>query len=181
MSTEPLASGPARTTPRPIVGLFVVGASLTVWWPAFVLGAWKTLFFDQLLTVWVAAAGALIVLLLQPRPMPGRAWRAALLLVPSLWLLFAFLPLGDDLPSVLLETLAALVALVGLPFSLWVLLRLIWPEAGGDIPPRRVVIAFAAIGLIAAISFTLGWINPLFLQCDDFAIAGMSLPPGCTP
>ena len=166
MSTEPLASGPTRSTPRPIVGLFVVGASLTLWWPAFVLGAWGTLFF---------------VLMLQPRPMPGRGWRAALLLVPSLWLLIAFLPLGDDVPSVLLETLAALVALLGLPFSLWVLLRLVWPNAGADIPRRSVIIAFAAIALIAAASFALGSANPLYLHCGDFAIAGMSLPPGCTP
>lgn len=181
MSTEPLASGPTRSTPRPIVGLFVVGASLTLWWPAFVLGAWGTLFFDQLLTVWVAAAAAFIVLMLQPRPMPGRGWRAALLLVPSLWLLIAFLPLGDDVPSVLLETLAALVALLGLPFSLWVLLRLVWPNVGADIPRRSVIIAFAAIALIAAASFALGSANPLYLHCGDFALAGMSLPPGCTP
>jgi hypothetical protein len=179
---EPVQNRPAvRTRPRPIVGLFVVGASLAVWWPAFVFGAWKTLFFDQLLTVWVASAAALAVLLLQPRPMPGRAWRAVLLLVPSLWLGIEFVPLGEDPASIALDIAVVVLAIVGLPFSLWVLLRLVWPDAGADVPRRRVVLAFAAIGIIAIACFTLGWVNPLYLHCGDFEIAGMSLPPGCTP
>lgn len=178
MSTD-TTTPPGRS--RPFVGLFVVGASLAIWWPAFVLGAWGTLFFDQMLTVWVAATAALIVLLLQPRPLPGRAWRAIVLLVPSLWLVLGLLPLGDDEPTLLLQAAAALVAIAGLPFSIWVLLRIVWPEVGDDIPRRRLVVAIAAIAVIAALSFGLGSANALFLSCDDFAIAGMSSPPGCAP
>lgn len=158
-----------------------MGASLTVWWPAFVLGAWHTLFFDQMLVIWVASIAALIVLWLQPRPTPGRLWRSLVLLVPSLWLVLGFLPLAEDAPSIVLATITVTVALVGLPFSLWVLVRLIWPDVGEDIPRRSVVIAFAAIVLIAVAAFVLGATNPLFLHCGDFEIAGMSLPPGCAP
>jgi hypothetical protein len=48
-------------------GIAVVGMSLVLWWPAFTIGAWGIMFFDQMLTVWVAATAALALVLFQPR------------------------------------------------------------------------------------------------------------------
>ncbi len=73
-------------------GLVLVGMAVAVWWPAFTLGAWGTMFFEQLLTVWVVATAGIVVVLLQPRQL-GRRWPHVLtLLVPSVWLVLAFIP-----------------------------------------------------------------------------------------
>ena len=42
------------------VGVAMVGMAVVVWWPAFTLGAWGDLFFDQLLAVWAAATAAFV-------------------------------------------------------------------------------------------------------------------------
>jgi hypothetical protein len=176
---EPVSS---RRASRPLVGLVIVGASLSVWWPAFVLGAYGTLFFDQSLTVWVASVAALVVLLLQPRPSPHRLRRVLALLIPSLWLALAFVPArAGGLVEVVVAFLAAIAALVGLPFAIWVLATILWPGFGKDVSRKTALLAVAAVVLIAAGSFALGANHSHFLTCEDFALSGNAHPPGCVP
>ena len=56
-------TGPASERDRPEVSddrttqatsVAVVAASLVVWWPAFDLGAYGVIFFQQLLSLWAA-------------------------------------------------------------------------------------------------------------------------------
>ncbi|MCS5735484.1 hypothetical protein [Herbiconiux daphne] len=174
----------ARRTDAPsrITGVIVVGMSVAVWWPAFTLGAWGDFFFDQMLTVWAAATGALIVVLIQPRGKP-RLWRALALLVPSLWLFLSFTIDADDgnIANLIVNLLALVVALLAVPATIWVLARIIWPEFAEDISwPRRLVV-IGSVLLIAVASFVLGLNQSKFLTCEDFAISGNSQPPGCTP
>ncbi|WP_223624468.1 hypothetical protein [Microbacterium sp. EST19A] len=162
-------------------GVVIVGMSVAVWWPAFTLGAWGTFFFDQLLTVWAASTGALLVVLFQPRGRP-RVLKALALLVPSLWLALSFLFLeSDDLLTVALDLLALLVALLGVPATIWVLARVMWPEFGEDIPRGRRVLVVVAVAIIGVAAFLLGMNQELFLTCGDFTISGNSEPPGCVP
>ena len=65
------------------VGVAMVGMAVVVWWPAFTLGAWGDLFFDQLLAVWAAATAAFVFVLVERRPVGVRLLRAFLLLLPS--------------------------------------------------------------------------------------------------
>lgn len=155
--------------------------SVAVWWPAFTLGAWGTFFFDQLLTVWAASIGALIVVLFQPRGRP-RVLKALALLVPSLWLVLTALPLQeDDLGAFLLDLVAIFVALLSVPATIWVLARVMWPEFGEDISRGRRILVVVAVVLVGVASFLLGVNQELFLTCGDFTISGNSEPPGCVP
>lgn len=180
------ANDPKIHSSRPkgsAAGLVVVGISVTLWWPAFTLGVWGTLFFDQLIGVWAAATACLVVVLVQPRPYKGRVWQAIALCVPSLWLVLSFTADGNsDNTAVLLADLAGiLVAMLGLPLTAWVLVRLLWPGFGGDLPSRRRWILLAAVLGITGISYLLGVFQADFLTCGDFSISGNSLPPGCRP
>jgi hypothetical protein len=156
--------------------------SVAVWWPAFTLGAWGDFFFDQMLTVWAASTGALIVVLIQPRSR-RKIGRALALLVPSLWLALSFVvrPDTQDLGALLFGLLGAVVALLAVPTTIWVLARIIWPEFGEDISwPRRLSV-IGAVALIALASYLLGVNQSKFLTCEEFTVSGNSEPPGCTP
>ncbi|MCU1514122.1 MAG: hypothetical protein JWO10_1212 [Microbacteriaceae bacterium] len=169
-----------RTRPGIEAGV-VVAMSAALWWPAFTLGAWGTLFFDQLLTVWAAATAAFFVVLLQPRGERHRIRRAAALLVPTLWLVLELIsnPETSNVFTDVVDLIGAIVGLLGIPATLWVLARMIWPNLGKGISRARSTLMLIAITLIAVASFELGVHQAAFLRCDDFSISGNSLPPGC--
>ena len=161
--------------------LVVVGMSVAVWWPAFTLGAWGDLFFDQQLLVWVAATAGFFVVLLRPRAL-GRRWPTLLALaVPSLWLVLWFVDDSgtDDLFTALVTLLGVFVGLLGIPFTLWALVRVIWPEMRTDLPARTRFGALLIVVAIAVASFVLGLNQSRFLTCQDFDLSGNSRPPGC--
>ncbi|WP_092966662.1 hypothetical protein [Agromyces sp. CF514] len=165
---------------RPMHGIVVVAASLSVWWPAFTLGAWGELFFDQTLMVWVASTAAFVVVAFQPRPFPHRTRRLIALMVPTLWLVLSFLPdTGDDLVIAFIDLLALVVAIAGIPFTLWVLAGIFWPGIRRGLSRRTVALGVGAIAAIAVISFVLGLNQSGFLTCEDFTLSGNSEPPGC--
>jgi hypothetical protein len=180
------AGGPdaAPSTDEPVrryraFSLVVVGMSIAVWWPAFTLGAWGTLFFDQQLLVWVAATAAFFVVLLRPRVM-GRRWPTLLaLLVPSVWLVLGFAQDTTNVWAFVVELLGIVVGLLGIPFTLWALVRIIWPEMGSDLRLRTRIGAIVLVAGIAVASFVLGVNQNRFLSCQDFDISGNSRPPGC--
>ncbi|WP_438352160.1 hypothetical protein [Microbacterium sp. CJ88] len=164
------------------VGVVMVGMAVAVWWPAFTLGAWGEIFFDQLLALWAASAAAFVYVLVEHRPAGGRLVRAFLLLLPTLWivLMFAFGDATADVFVFLVQVSALLAVLIGMPFTIWVLVRIIWPAFGEGMPRRtRWLIALVVVG-VALASFVLGLNQSRFLTCEDFAISGNSEPPGCT-
>ncbi|WP_378143781.1 hypothetical protein ACFJGV_10145 [Cnuibacter sp. UC19_7] len=164
-------------------GVVIVGMSIALWWPAFTLGAWGTLFFDQMLTVWAASVGALVVVLIQPRGRP-RVLKALALLVPSLWIVLNLVLVDSedgDAVTIIVSLVAIFAAILGLPITIWVLARVVWPEFGEDIAWGRRLIVLGAVILIAVASFYLGANQSRFLTCGDFTISGNSEPPGCTP
>ncbi|KAA9108564.1 hypothetical protein F6B43_13310 [Microbacterium rhizomatis] len=161
----------------------MVGMAIATWWPAFTLGAWGEIFFDQLLALWAASIAAFVFVLVERRPVRARLARAFALLLPSLWVVVMFF-LGDetdDVFVVLVQLSALLAVFIGMPFTIWVLVRIIWPDFGTEMPGRtKWLIVLVVIG-VAVASFVLGLNQSRFLTCDDFAISGNSLPPGCRP
>ena len=160
--------------------LVLVGMSAAVWWPAFTLGAWGVLFFDQLLTVWVVATTALVVVLVRRRA--RRRWlRVVALAVPSLWLALAFFDDTDSAGaySVLVDIVGAFVGVLGIPFTLWTLVGVLWPELFTDLRRRARVGVVVTVVLVAVASVLLGALQDRFLTCQDFDISGNSRPPGC--
>ena len=161
-------------------GFVLIGMAVAVWWPAFTLGAWGELFFDQLLTVWVISVAGLVVVLTQPRGRP-RWGRAIALSIPSIWLALSFATATSDgdLGAVLVELLGAAVGLIGIPFTLWSICRILWPELFTELRARARVGVLATVIVIAVASFLLGAAQEYFLTCADFEISGNSHPPGC--
>jgi hypothetical protein len=41
-----------------------VGAAVLSWWPAFTLGAYHTVFFEQVLALWAASTAAFVILVI---------------------------------------------------------------------------------------------------------------------
>ncbi|MFB2585065.1 hypothetical protein [Herbiconiux liukaitaii] len=171
---------PATDSRQRVTAVLVIGMSVVVWWPAFTIGAWGDLFFDQVLGVWAAATAALLVVLLEPG---GRhkVRRALALITPSLWvvLMFVVQDLNDGL-VLLVALVGAAVALLALPTAMWVLARMVWPDFGETTWRMRFVV-LGAVGFIAVVSLLLGANHSRFLTCEEFAISGNSEPPGCTP
>jgi hypothetical protein len=165
-----------------IVGVIVVGMCAAVWWPAFTLGAWGDLFFDQLLTIWAAATGAFFVVVFFGRD-PRRWWRAAALLAPSVYLAANFFVQrgDDDVPGLIVALLGAAVAVLAVPVTVWVLARIIWPEFGHEVSPARRWFVVGVVAFVAMASFLLGANQSGFMTCEEFTISGNSAPAGCTP
>ena len=87
----------------------------------------------------------------------------------------------EDLGILLLDLVAIVAVLIGIPFTLWVLVRIIWPDFATQSRRRtKWLIAGTILGVIV-ISFALGANQAHFLTCEDFVISGNSEPPGCTP
>ncbi|GAA0991438.1 hypothetical protein GCM10009563_04060 [Subtercola frigoramans] len=163
------------------LGVIVVGVSLAVWWPAFTLGAWGEIFFDNLLTVWAATTAAFIVVVLVPGARKRIGWRLFTLLLPSLWLVIniAVPADGGNLALALVALLGIGVILLGIPFTMWVLARVVWPDLGETVPTRGKMLVLFTVLLIAAGSFALGANESSFMTCEDFIVSGNSEPPGC--
>ncbi|CAN5145362.1 hypothetical protein BH09ACT6_BH09ACT6_23870 [soil metagenome] len=172
---------PRTPLPYQQLGVIVVGVSLAVWWPAFTLGAWGEIFFDILLTVWAATTAAFIVVVLVPGARKRIGWRLLTLLLPSLWLAIniAVPADGGDLWLALVALLGVVVILVGIPFTMWVLARVVWPDLSETVPTRGKVLVLFVVLLIAAGSYALGANQARFLTCEDFTVSGNSEPPGC--
>ncbi|MDZ8172961.1 hypothetical protein [Microbacterium xanthum] len=185
-------SGPRRREHRRViadrrqdgrVGVAMVGMAVVVWWPAFTLGAYDDLFFDQLMAVWAAATAAFVFVLVERRPVGVRLLRAFLLLLPSVWLALMFFinDEEEDIFVFLIDAGAILAVLIGLPFTLWLLVRIVWPEFGDETRvSTKWLIALVVVG-VAAASYVLGVNHQAFLTCDDFTESGNSAPADCTP
>src|SRR5688500_3334122 len=79
---------------RRVVAAALAGAALGSW-PAFTLGAYGVVFFEQHLALWAAATSSFVALGLARGPRVWRRPAALALLVPSLWLVLAWiLPVG---------------------------------------------------------------------------------------
>jgi hypothetical protein len=120
----------------------VVAAALVVWWPAFDLGAYGVLFFNQFLSLWAASTAIFLASLTAGRRARVSWARRLALLIPSLWLLLAFaLPEGGARPwSRALFYMAVVLTLAGAPFLAALLLRV--TIAGYEqIPSRRRLVA----------------------------------------
>jgi len=158
----------------------VVAADLVVWWPAFDLGAYGVIFFNQFLSLWAASTAVFLASLTAGRRARLSWARRLALLIPSLWLLLAFaLPEAGPEPwSRALFYLAIVLTLAGAPFIAALLLRV--TIAGYEqIPSRRRLVAAAVVGFVAIVAFGLGQFNNRFLTCNDFIVSGNDTPPGC--
>ena len=158
-----------------------MAASAIGWWPAFTLGVYGVIFFEQHLALWAAATSAFLAVCLTA----GRAaWRRPVtyaLLLPSFWLLLVWLlpvTAGTGYDWALFWS-GLLITLLGMPVLTAFMVRLLLPEAhqlhGRD--ARLVIVVVLAVMLA---SYGLGTQHQHMLSCDDFTISGNFAPDNCT-
>ncbi len=171
---------PTTGTPSDRATLLVAAGSATfAFMLGFNLGAFRVIFFDQLLTVWVIATIAFVGSIVSD--LPPNTWpRRLILLLPSMWLLAAWIDNSVDLDNgdriAFLLTLA--VTVVALPFVAWTLVTAINTDFA-ELPGRNKVAVIAAVGIFVVAGWAIGARNDFLLNCDDFKISGNDLPDNC--
>jgi hypothetical protein len=184
MTDESLGEGPMHgldEESKRVAAAAVAGSALG-WWPAFTLGVYGVIFFEQHMALWAVSTGAFLAAGLTGG---RRIWRrpaAYTLLLPSLWLLLAWLlPVTGSSPiQDVLFWSSLVVTLVGMPVLAAWIIRLIIPGAE-RLRRREALIVAATVISVMAVSFIVGTQHPHMLSCDDFSISGNFAPEDCTP
>jgi hypothetical protein len=165
---------------RRVVAAALAGAALGSW-PAFTLGVYGVIFFEQHLALWAAATSAFLAVGFSRGPRVWRRPAVLALLLPTLWIVLAWiLPVGGT--SGIYQTLfwlGVVVTIFGLPALAAFLVRLIIPTAE-RLQGRE---GLAVAGVVAAVmvtSFLVGTQHPRVLTCEDFTISGNYAPDDCS-
>lgn len=183
MPEQPVSSHVARQTDEGLrrLAAITVATSLLAWWPAFTLGVYKAIFFEQLFALWAAATAAFFVAVL----LLGRRAQPAVysLLLPSVWILIAWLTVADTTSRDhdVLFWLGVVVTLAGFPAMVAIVLVMVVPGVESVRRGRDTVVAVGAIAVVVGLSFVLGTQHRHVLTCGDFKISGNDQPAGCTP
>ena len=132
--TEPAA---AQTRRRDIpLAVISVGMAIVVWWPAFTLGAWGQLFFDTLLTLWVASTAAFVFGVFERRRRQPLVAGVPCFL-PTVWLASSFVDIETtDIVAFLATVFAFAVVLIASPHRVGARPDL-WPDFEQDSTPRQ--------------------------------------------
>ena len=158
-----------------------VAACAIGWWPAFTLGVYGVISFEQHLALWAAATSSfLAVWLMGGRAALHRPVTYALLL-PSLWLLLVWLlpvTAGTSYDTLLFWG-GLVITLLGMPVLAAFMVRLLLPQARNINRPQALKVMIVVV-LVMVASFGIGTLHPHMLSCDDFTISGNSAPPNCT-
>ncbi|MGB7962795.1 MAG: hypothetical protein WCF12_07540 [Propionicimonas sp.] len=163
------------------VAAAAVAAAAIGWWPAFTLGVYRVIFFEQHLALWAASTTAFLALsFTRGRPFLGRpvSWT---LLLPSLWLLLTWLlPVGGTSAIYrLLYWIGVTVTVLGMPAFAALTVRLLIPGAN-RLHGKEALAAGGVVLLAMLASFAIGTQHPRILTCEDFTISGNFAPSGCS-
>lgn len=166
---------------RRVVAAALAGAALGSW-PAFTLGVYGVIFFEQHLALWAAATSVFLALGYSRGPRVWRRPAVLALLLPTLWIVIAWiLPVGGTSGIYqALFWLGVVITIFGLPALAAFLIRLIIPTAERLQGKERLAVA----GVVAAVmltSFVVGTQHPRILTCEDFTISGNFAPENCSP
>jgi hypothetical protein len=176
---EPAVNGLDRESRRVVA--IAVAASSIGWWPAFTMGVYGVIFFEQHLALWAAATSAFVAVEIAGG---RRVWRRVsnyTLLLPSLWLVLIWLlPVTTSTAHYLLFWFGVVMTLLGLPALAAFLVRLLVPGAV-SLPRKQAVVAMVSVAIVMAAAYVLGTQHPHMLSCDDFSISGNFAPENCNP
>lgn len=159
--------------------LIAAGSASVAFMVGFNFGAFGVVFFDQLLTIWVLAAVVFVASIVSDTP--PRTWPQRLvLLVPSLWLVAAWLDNTSafELQDNAVFALTVVVTVFVLPAVAWIMITVINADFA-NLPGRSKGVVVATVGLFIIMGIVLGARNDTFLNCGDFKISGNDLPANC--
>ncbi len=166
---------------RRLAGASIAGAALG-WWPAFTLGVYGVIFFEQHLALWAAATSAFLAL---GCSRGVRIWRRPAmlaLLLPSLWMVLAWiLPVGGTSGIYqVLFWLGVVITVFGMPALAAFMVRVLIPTAE-RLEGREKLAAVGVVALVMVTAFLIGTQHPRMLTCEDFSISGNFAPEDCSP
>ena len=166
---------------RRVVAAALAGAALGSW-PAFTLGVYGVIFFEQHLALWAVATAAFLALGYARGPRVWRRPAVLTLLLPSLWIALAWiLPVGGTSGIYqALFWLGVVITIIGLPALAAFLVRLIIPTAERLQGRERLGVA-GVVALVMLTSFLIGTQHPHILTCEDFTVSGNHDPANCSP
>jgi hypothetical protein len=165
---------------RRVVAIAVAASSIG-WWPAFTLGVYGVIFFEQHLALWAAATSAFVAVALAGGRRMWRRLSNYTLLLPSVWLVLVWLlPVTDSTVHYALFWFGVLVTLLGMPALAAFMIRLLIPGAE-NLPRRQAAIAILAVVVVMVAAYALGTQHPHMLSCQDFSISGNFAPENCNP
>lgn len=176
----PLTRGLDPETRR-FVAIVVAGSTIG-WWPAFTLGVYGVIFFEQHLALWAAATSAFLALMVAGGPVARHRYSTYALLVPSVWLVLLWLlPVTNSGPAhILLFWIGVAITLLGVPALAAFMIRLLIPSTE-HLSRRQGASALAVVLCVMATAFFLGTQHPHMLSCEDFSISGNFAPADCNP
>lgn len=163
--------------------LFALTLAYPMFGAGFELGAYGELIYERKITAWAVVTAVWLGFGLVPREQTGiRNWQLMALAVPCLWLLAAgfFSASGEDpVTRPLLFTLGLVSYLLCFPFAVYLAVRVVNPDLLNlqGWKPKAGILAIALLFIVAG--YLIGDYNYLFLDCDDFEIAGNMLPDNC--
>ncbi|TQM64664.1 hypothetical protein [Humibacillus xanthopallidus] len=166
---------------RQLAAACLAGAALGSW-PAFTMGVYGVVFFEQHLSLWATATSVFLALGVSKGPRIWARPQVLALLLPSLWVVLAWiLPVGGT--SGIYQVLfwfGVVITVVGLPAMAAILVRLLIPGAE-RLRGKRALAAAIVVSLLMLVSFGLGTQHPRLLTCEDFTISGNYAPENCSP
>lgn len=173
---------------RPEIRTFALGTvalSTATWNIAFNLGAYRTIFYSNIFTIWVTVTAVFLVVLLVPeQDVPVPWWGKLLMLVPTvdtIFLLFTSNIDQSDITDWFVIGLSLFAFIVCLPYAVYVVVNVINADLI-NLPETRLKVYLVIIVLaVGMLGYWVGANNHLFLTCEDFKIAGDDLPANCRP
>jgi hypothetical protein len=147
------------------------------------LGAFGVVFYEQVFTVVVVSTVGLMASFIAPERTSPHRWTIRIVLAaPAVWLFLAVV-VTDSVSTAaadpVLGTLGLVVALVSLPYGLYLLAVTVTPELGSVRGRRFVGGLILIVAIVGAAAFLVGRHNDRFLTCEDFKVSGNDLPANC--
>ncbi|WP_322779494.1 hypothetical protein [Frankia sp. Cas4] len=170
---------------------FLVAAitlGLITWRVAFNLGAYNTVFYEDVYAVVVASTIAFGASFLAPHEAPRRVRIPAvsgriLLAAPAIWTVLALSVTGSLTAaesSPILMALGVIIGATSVPCVLLLLARVVVPSLE-TLRGRPLAVLIVMTALVAAAGWLTGRHNDRFMTCNDFKVAGQDQPRNCTP
>lgn len=157
--------------------LVTIAGSLAAWEIGFDLGAFETVAYRRVFTVFVVSTVVLLTTFVRNDETLATSPFSRVILGLPLAYLFADLTFLTVSQTVV--DLFNMAIVLTFPWTVYVIARLV-DQDYFSLPRREQAIALVAVVLIGLAGFYVGASHERFLTCDDFARSGDFQPPNCT-
>jgi hypothetical protein len=151
----------------------------------FQIGAWGEMFYNRPMGAWAVVTGMLLALLLTPKQkLPIAPKYLLVLVIPSVWIvlkMFMMESTAGEIFHPVLFGLGVVTYLFCLPFAIYLIIEIINPSllVLEGWKPKVSLICILLIMFLTG--FAIGKNNDLFINCEDFTLAGDTPPANCRP